>query len=65
MNGMNYDNLEISSNTPTTEVTGLTEKDEGKARRPGEDPRFAKPETRRPIKEDSGTYSIIYKRCDR
>lgn len=65
MDGMNYDNFEVSSNAPTKEVAGLTEKDECKSRRPGEDPRFARPETRRPIKEDSGTYSIVYKRSDR
>ena len=62
---MNYEDLEIRSNTPTCEVSGITKKDEGKDVRPREDPRFAKPETRRPIKEDSGTYSIVYKRCDR
>lgn len=62
---MNYENLELRSNRPTREVSEVTKKDEGKVLRPREDPRFAKPETRQPIKEDSGTYSIVYKRSDR
>lgn len=65
MNGSNFQELMACPTSPTREVTGLTEKESSKERRSGEDPRFAKPETRRPIKEDSGTYSIVYKRSDR
>ena len=60
--GMSQQHETVWSLAPTREVMKITEKEQDKKMARKADPRFARPETRAPIKEDSGTYSIIYKR---
>jgi len=62
MSGMIFESYRVCPASSTGEVARITEKETAEILRPRDDPRFAKPEKRQPIKEDSGTYLIVHKR---